>query len=633
MKCASCGCELPKGSGFCFQCGAKQPGYRFPKKLAIGAAAFLLAVGGACVVGALLMGNHKYVAYLKDGGVNQADLEHQRKKTVKYSGDYGEKDNNPDAYVKVEYSGDGKYIFYPTEVTRESDTVYPEYCLNMQKVGKEDDPIKLDNSVWRYYVLEQDKVLYIKSGNNTLYINDKKGNKEKIASHVEDYHIDKDEKNIVWIESEDGGYAIYQQDLALKREKKALATNVSFYDISENLKQIAVVEEDTLYVIKNFDDKKKIASNVSGIVSNSEQTGSICYIKVPDRVLTGADIVEDDCLESDANIQEPYYDSYIVQRAEKNEFTGRYERVESFDQDAYDQAWEQYEAKENRNEMREGLKELEFGAYMKELYCFRNGKEELVEEFYAERVYDYGTEAKKDGAFAFNRYRMEEVPQIKMSEIESFSDLADLYIQNLNNVKETCVYTEKKVITLAEKLEYAVALEPEKKIGYGLKAETSEKEATRTYTLMSFQIGEGSDGLCKTVAEDMDSIQMFIDGKIYYLADVNESAGELYCNEEHIDSDVFVGSLENVKDGVAYAVDYDSNKGRATLKFYNGKEDRTIADDVYAYHVFDEKNIAVLVDYSLDRKEGDLKYYSGKDKLLEIDENVTAIFGGTVFYY
>ena len=68
MKCASCGGELPKGAGFCFQCGAKQPGYRFPKKLAIGAAAFLLAVGGACVVGALLMGNHKYVAYLKDGG-------------------------------------------------------------------------------------------------------------------------------------------------------------------------------------------------------------------------------------------------------------------------------------------------------------------------------------------------------------------------------------------------------------------------------------------------------------------------------------------------------------------------------------------------------------------------------------
>ena len=503
----------------------------------------------------------------------------------------------------------------------------------MQKVGKEEDPIKLDNSVWQYHVLEQNKVLYIKSGNNTLYINDKKGNKEKIASHVEDYHIDKDEKNIVWIEAEDGSYAIYQQDLALKKEKKALAANVSFFDISENLKQIAVVEEDTLYVIRNFDDKKKIASHVSGIVSNSEQTGSICYIKVPDRVLTGADIVEDDCLESDVNIKEPYYDNYIVQRAEKNEYTGRYERVEAFDQDAYDQAWEQYEAKENRDKIREELKELELGSYIKELYCFRNGKEELVEKFYAEQVYDYGTEGKKNEVFAFNRYRMEEVPQIKMSEIESFSDLADLYYENLNNVKESCIYTEKKVITLSENLEYAVALEPEKKIGYGLKAETSEEEVTRTYTLMSFQIGESSDGSCKIVAENVDSIQMLTEGKIYYLTDVNESAGELYCNGEHVDSDVFVGSLENVKDGVAYAVDYDGNKGRATLKLYNGKENRKIADDVYAYHVFDEKNIAVLVNYSLDSKEGDLKYYRGKDKLLEIDEDVTAIFGGTVFYY
>lgn len=631
MKCISCGCEISENAKFCPHCGAKQP--KLSKKLVIGATAVILAVGVVSAAGVFLSGNHKYVAYLKNSSVNQADLEHYKKETVEYSGDYGEKEQNPDAYVKVQYSKDGKYIFYPTEVTHEKYTVYPEYCLNMQKVGKEDDPIKLDNSVWQYHVLEQNKVIYIKSGNNTLYINDKKGNKEKIASHVEDYHIDKDEKNIVWIEAEDGSYAIYQQDLALKKEKKALAANVSFYDISENLKQIAVVEEDTLYVIRNFDDKKKIASHVSGIVSNSEQTGSICYIKVSDKAITGADIVEDDCLESDVNIKEPYYDNYIVQRAEKNEYTGRYERVEAFDQDAYDQAWEQYEAKENRDKIREELKELELGSYMKELYCFQNGKEELVEEFYAEQVYDYGTEGKKNGVFAFNRYRMEEVPQIKMSEIESFSDLADLYYENLNNVKETCIYTEKKVITLSEKLEYAVALEPKKKIGYGLKAETSEEEVTRTYTLMSFQIDESSDGACKIVAEDMDSIQMLTEGKIYYLTDVNESAGELYCNGEHVDSDVFVGSLENVKDGVAYAVDYDGNKGRATLKLYNGKENRKIADDVYAYHVFDEKNIAVLVNYSLDSKEGDLKYYRGKDKLLEIDEDVTAIFGGTVFYY
>ena len=631
MKCVSCGCEIPGKAKFCPHCGAKQP--KIPKKLVVGAAAVLLVLGAVSAAGILLGGNHKYVAYLKNNRVKQADLEHHKKETVEYSGDYGEKEQNPDAYVQVQYSKDGKYIFYPTEVTHEKYTVYPEYCLNMQKVGKEDAPIKLDNSVWQYHVLEQNKVIYIKSGNNTLYINDKKGNKEKIASHVEDYHLDKDEKNIVWIEEEDGVYTICQQDLALKREKKVLATNITFYDISENLKQIAVIEEDTLYVIKNFDDKEKVSSHVSGIISNSEKTGSICYSKVPDRALTGADIVEDDCLESDANIKEPYYNHYIVQRAEKNEYTGRYERVEAFDQDAYDQAWEQYEAKKNRDQMREELQELEFGAYVKELYCFRDGKEKLVEEYYAEQVYDYGTEGKKNGVFVFQRYEMKDVPQIKMSEIESLSDLADLYYENLNKVEETCIYTEEQVITLSENLEYAVALEPEKKIGYGLKAETSEEEVTRTYTLVSFQIGERADGLCRTIAKNIDSIQMLTDGKIYYLADVKESEGELYCNEEHVDSDVFVGSLKQTKAGVTYGVDYDSKKGRATLKLYNGKEDRMIADDVYAYYVFDEKNIAVLVNYSLDSKEGDLKYYSGKDKLLEIEEKVTAIFGGTVFYY
>lgn len=165
MKCASCGCELPKGAGFCFQCGARQPevqaqeeglpeykfcpycgvkndedavfcsscgkamdmsknpvevsvqkkedspGKKFPKKLAIGATVALLAVGGACIVGALLMGNHKYVAYLKDDSVNQADLEHDKKEAVKYSGNYGNEDALFNAYVEVKYSRDGNYIF------------------------------------------------------------------------------------------------------------------------------------------------------------------------------------------------------------------------------------------------------------------------------------------------------------------------------------------------------------------------------------------------------------------------------------------------------------------------------------------------------------------------------------------
>lgn len=679
MKCARCGCELPKGAGFCFQCGAKQPevqaqeeglpeykfcpycgvkndedavfcsscgkamdmskntvevsvqkkedspGKKFPKKLAIGAAAFLLAVGGACVVGTLLMGNHKYVAYLKDGSVNQADLEHDKKEAVKYSGDYGNEDSLFNAYVEVEYSRDGKYIFYPTEV-RYDGGAHPEFRLNMQRVGKE-EPVKLGSSVWRYSVLAQNKAVYIKSGNNTLYINDKKNHKEKIASNVMDYYIDEDEKNIVWIETDGEAYAMYQQDLALKKEKKTLAEDITVYEVSENLKQIVVMEVDTLYIIRDFGEKEKISSNVSRVIANSEETGSVYYSKLPEKAGNSSEIIEDDCAESDAKIKEPEYNSFITQKVEKNVYTGKYERIEGLDQEAYNQAWEQYEAKERRDEIRQRTHELELGSYVNELYRFQDGQEELIDGSYADLLYDYGTEGKKKGIFAFSHYKMEEVPKIKMSEIDSLSDLSDLYYENLRTAKETCIYTGEKVITLAEDFPYAVALDTEKKMGYGLKEESG------TYTLMSFSIGESSDGACKTVAEDVDSTLTLAQGKIYYLTDVYESAGELYCNEERIDSDVFVGSLMKVNDAVAYAVDYDSNKCQATLKLYNGKESTKIADDVHAYYAFDEKDIAVLADYNMDRQEGNLKYYSGRNELVEIDEDVTAIFGGTVLYY
>ena len=34
------------------------------------------------------------------------------------------------------------------------------------------------------------------------------------------------------------------------------------------------------------------------------------------------------------------------------------------------------------------------------------------------------------------------------------------------------------------------------------------------------------------------------DGDIYYLTDMDEGMGDLYCNEELIDSDVMIGTLE-----------------------------------------------------------------------------------------
>ena len=53
-----------------------------------------------------------------------------------------------------------------------------------------------------------------------------------------------------------------------------------------------------------------------------------------------------------------------------------------------------------------------------------------------------------------------------------------------------------------------------------------------------------------------------------------------------------------------------------------------IADDVFDYKIVDEKKIAVLADYDDEDGTGTLKLYRGKDKLTELDDDVTCLFGG-----
>ena len=120
------------------------------------------------------------------------------------------------------------------------------------------------------------------------------------------------------------------------------------------------------------------------------------------------------------------------------------------------------------------------------------------------------------------------------------------------------------------------------------------------------------------------------DGDIYYLTDMDEGMGDLYCNEELIDSDVMIGTLEFTKEQKypIYKTDYNTSKNLFTLKMFDGKNAKVIADDAFDYKVVDEKKIAVLVDYDDDDSTGTLKLYRGKDKLIELDDDVTCLFGG-----
>lgn len=690
MKCINCGCELPEGARFCGNCGTPQPEHqqeeqqagqqvqqrfcphcggtndadaifcsicgkdmngdgqpvveentskKVPKKLivgAVGVVAAVVVIGGVVKIVGGLGGSKSdsYITYVKDGYINQSDIEHYKKKSVEYQGRYGSTSDDGENYsAGVRYSKDGKYICYPTDVNYGDDSI--EFRLNMQKVGKTEEPVKIDSSVTSYTILDNNKILYKKAGNDTLYINDKKGNKEKIASDVEYFYLDSDQKNIVWSESNgDGTINVCQQDVALKKEKKTLAKDVDSFHTSSDLKYILVNEQDIIYMIENFGEKQKIASGVEDVSYDDLDNGGIYYTKSSEETLSAEDVVEDDCADSDATIEEPDREDYKVEKIEKNDWTGKYEKVESVDEDAYDAAYEKYYDKENRDEIRDALEDYEISTPVEKLYYVKDGKETQVDATVAQMYYYTGDWK----GIVYSRYNMDDVPKLKISEIDSASSIESDYYQMLSESAQTCVYTEKnKTVVLDENLATVWGVDADSKTGYGVKMQDSGSEdEDATYSLYSFSVDNNSDGKCKLISEDVAYYQELIkDGDVYYLKDTDSDGnGDLYCNDKNIDSDVKSGTLYTVpdSDNVLYAVDYNSSNNSATLKTYDGKKDKIIADDVYSYLPIDEKHIALLIDYSMKSYRGDLQYYLGKEELKSIDEDVSFIFGGKEIY-
>ena len=217
----------------------------------------------------------------------------------------------------------------------------------------------------------------------------------------------------------------------------------------------------------------------------------------------------------------------------------------------------------------------------------------------------------------YSRYNMDDVPKLKISEIDSASSIESDYYQMLAESAQTCVYTEKdKTVVLDENLATVWGVDADSKTVYGVKMQDSGSEdEDATYNLYSFSVDNNSDGKCKLISEDVAYYQELIkDGDVYYLKDTDSDGnGDLYCNDKNIDSDVKSGTLYTVpdSDNVLYAVDYNSSNNSATLKMYDGKKDKIIADDVYSYLPIDEKHIALLIDYSMKSYRGDLQYFRG----------------------
>ncbi len=120
-----------------------------------------------------------------------------------------------------------------------------------------------------------------------------------------------------------------------------------------------------------------------------------------------------------------------------------------------------------------------------------------------------------------------------------------------------------------------------------------------------------------------------------YETDFSKNFYIITYNGETIAEDAYSYSLQQNRntDVFAYYTDYRWEYGvpRGTFNIYKAGESIEVEEDVYNYHIYNDRYIAVLSDYNKNQGTGDLLLFNGKD-CEEIAEDVSQIVFAEDYY-
>ncbi len=644
--CPNCGSAVEGGSVFCEACGfkleaaqtaapAEQAGP--PKKknltLAIGIGAAVVAVAaGAMIAPALRSGGAEgsSVMYLKDGGMYGVSLDKPGKGAVEYSDDsYRNSDEGVMSGLVSGYpllSADGKHRFYMEDIERDDNSYQITYTLYYKKSQK-DEGVKIDSRITQHELTADNKVVYVKDEN--LYVSDR-NNKEKLASGIGDFCMDKAGKLAFWTTYDPAEYTkdLYICDLSSKEmEKKKLCAGVEGFGCSEDLTSIYLLKNEALYLIKNFQKEEKLLNdyNDEDTVGIDWVNNTFYFFQSEESEISVMDLVEDDMASADAAMAEPDIKDYQRREAANGWVP---ERVVT-DRDQYNADYAKYREKLQRDDLREELRGRKVTLDLYSLYYYVNGEKQLIADNCLGSMNSNDRMNAGDAAafVTYNKCSDAAPEKMRLSQIENVSDVTSEYYKALYNTAVECVSSGGREAVLAigeeEQLTYnTYALDKDQL--YFLTGEAEED----AYTLYSVDLSEKSFGAVQKRDDDVDDIEGAGNGCVYYFKDITDRmTGDLYCNGEMAQADVSVyrSEMDPESGAVLCMTDFDDKRNYGTLVMLEGSEKTKIADDVSYWRVMDEDTVLFLTEYNNDRSRGDLRYYNGKTAET-IDVDVRAVF-------
>ena len=672
--CPNCGEKTSTEFAFCQKCGApimedtdSSKGSVAPTKLATAPSKSTIALSkpvkekrspkstvvfggiGVAVLAAIFLvvtlfsgsgNNHEYSLYFKDGEIVYTD--YSEKGTFELTSRLFNGESIDDAEMAdnahflryyIDFSEDGKRVFFPDRVDSDSDGI----TLYYRDIDKpEEDAIKIDSEVTSYAINSAGtKVAYVKGSDGILYINDLT-DKEKIASGVASFNATDDLSKIGYLNDENSYYFWYA-----KKDSVKLASDItSIEKVDSDLSVVYYIKDGSLYKYsENGEDTEKIASDISEIIKIYD-SGEIYYTKADSVETSLLDYVTDDMKDADAATTKPVspdypdspdypswwdYDTVEEYDAAYSQYEADYEAYAAVcDQiyAEYEAAYDAYRAKRDRDTLRQNLENVTVENTVYTLYFF-DGKEASIVTDALASEYDL-TCASDKPVVSLPIYNQANVQKVKLSEVSTSSEVSDMVKAARRSSVERCIAVGTSLSVLEQTDARQFIFTPNGSTIYFL----DDISDSNCGDLYKAAIADGQVGNPEMYDSDVSNWVIYFsatDKLTYYKnVDVADSKGDLYINGEEIDYDVYLWNVSHQDDVVLYYTDWNSEKNFGTLKMYENGTKTKIADDVHDFESTGDGDILYLYDYSVNYYTGTLYLYNnGKPK--KIDDDVVAL--------
>ena len=503
-------------------------------------------------------------------------------------------------------SSDGSIIFFPDKFNGSDDGVNLYY---RKTDNTEAEAIKIDSDVTVYTVnASATMVTYTKGTGedcNLYQYSIKDDDKEKIASAVKSYVVSKDGSKILYITTDGTLFAKVSGE-----DKVKIASDItSLVNHSGDFTTVYYIKDEALYKQPVSGDREKIDSDIYKIIQAYE-SGEVYYAKrTTEEDLSLMDYVVDDMKAVDDNAPTEYPSK---PRSYNYDTTEEYEKAYA----EYEEAYEAYYAKANRDEWRTSLagKKLSDTTYS---LCFYNGTEVTVITDTFSGFYSYTAGAEKP-VISYVAYDQENLEKETLSAVIESNDISKFK----EKVESALFSAYDRYITIGAT---ATVMKQENATGIRI-----NESGTEIYYVDDIPDGKDAGDLYKiSVVENVVGTPELYDSEVYakigyflsdtqflYFKDYKDGTGDLYLNKAKVDYDVSSNNLnynENTNK-LYYLIDWDNDKSYGVLKEYSNGESVKISDDVYSYAYVPDGKVLYLYDYSL-------KYYAGELHLWENGES------------